>query len=224
MKLTEDQNEPMGRVARRQQRNRQALIRAASAVMSEKGVDAATMLEIAERADVGAGTVYNYFKSKDDLALAVLEEMMHELALNIEMATKAFEDPAQVYAFGVRTVLESATTDVRWKQLLYRSEVIADALFQRMGPFAIRDLRLAADAGRFQIPNAELVWRLTVHAIVGISLAITTEEVPPTAIDQIVVRLLCMTGIGADAAIELSTRPRPVLPSEIVNGTGESRP
>jgi AcrR family transcriptional regulator len=205
--------EPQGRVARRQQRNREALIQAASLVMTEKGVDGATMLEIAERADVGAGTVYNYFKSKDDLAIAVLEEMMHQLALRIEEVTKVFEDPAQVYAFGLRTVLETATTDVRWRQMLFRSEVIADALFRRMGPFAIRDLRRAADAGRFQIPNAELVWRLTAHAIVGIGLAITTEAVPPSSVEQIIVRLLCMTGIGSDAAIELSNRPRPVLPT-----------
>lgn len=210
--LIEDPNAPLGRVARRQQRNREALIQAASRVMTEKGVDGATMLEIAERADVGAGTVYNYFKSKDELAIAVLEEMMHNLALRIEKVTNAFEDPAQVYAFGIRTVLETATTDARWKQLLNRSEVIADALFRRMGPFAIRDLRLASDAGRFQIPNAELVWRLTTHAIVGLGLAITTDAVPANSIDQIVVRLLCMTGIGSDAAIELSTRPRPQLP------------
>ncbi len=213
MSATDEQTEPEGRVARRQRRNREALIRAASAVMSEKGIDAATMLEIAERADVGAGTVYNYFKSKDELAITVLEEMMHDLALRIEEVTGAFEDPADIYAFGIRTVLETATTDVRWKQMLYRSEVISDALFRRMGPFAIRDLRRAADAGRFQVPNPELVWRMTAHAIVGISLAITTDAVPLDTMDQIVVRLLCMTGIGAEAAIELSTRPRPVLAS-----------
>ncbi|MES2246478.1 MAG: TetR/AcrR family transcriptional regulator [Pseudomonadota bacterium] len=211
IKTSAEDDGPVGRVARRQQRTREALVRAARAVMSEKGVEGATMLEIAERADMGAGTVYNYFKSKEDLAIAVLEEMMHGLALRIEEATRSFEDPAQVYAYGIRTVLETATTDVRWKQLLSRSEVIADALFRRMGPFAIRDLRRAADAGRFKIPNAELVWRLTSHAIVGISLAITTDAVPLDSIDQVVVRLLCMTGISADAAIELSQRPRPVL-------------
>lgn len=136
-------------------------------------------------------------------------------AVRIEEATESFDDPAQVYAYGIRTVLETATTDVRWKQLLSRSEVIADALFRRIGPFAIRDLRRAADAGRFKIPNAELVWRLTSHAIVGISLAITTGAVPLDVLDQVVVRLLCMTGISVDSAIELSQRPRPALRSEV---------
>lgn len=205
---------PAGRVARRQSRNRKALIRAASAVMTEKGVDSATMLEIAERADVGAGTVYNYFKSKEELAVAVLEDIMHDLALRIEQVTNTFDDPAQVYAFGIRMVLETATQDERWKQLLNRSEVVADAIFRRMGPFAIRDLRLAANAGRFNLPNAELVWRLSTHAIVGLSLAITKGEIASGAIDQIVERLLCMTGIGAETAIELSKRPRPALAPE----------
>lgn len=214
MKTTDIHPVPPGRVARRRQRTREVLIRAASEVMSEKGVDAATMLEIAERADMGAGTVYNYFKSKEELAIAVLEEMMHGLAVRIEEATQSFEDPAQVYAYGIRTVLETATTDERWKQLLNRSEVMADALFRRIGPFAIRDLRRAADAGRFKIPNAELVWRLTSHAVVGVSLAITTGAVPLDSLDQVVVRLLCMTGLGVDGAIELSQRPRPALRSE----------
>lgn len=213
MNTTHEQIEPQGRVARRQRRNREALVRAASEVMSEKGIDAATMLEIAERADVGAGTVYNYFKSKDALAITVLEEMMHDLALSIEQVTDTFEDPAQVYAFGIRIVLETATTDVRWKQMLYRSEVISDALYRCMGPFAIRDLQRAADAGRFHIPDTALVWRLTAHAIVGISLAITSDALPPESMDQIIERLLCMTGIGAEAAHELALRPRPTLPA-----------
>jgi AcrR family transcriptional regulator len=203
------ETEQEGRVARRQRRNREALVKAAAAIMSEKGVDAATMLEIAELADVGAGTVYNYFKSKDELAIAVLEEMMHDLALRIEKATSDLADPAEVYAFGIRTVLEAATTEISWKQMLYRSEVIADALFRRMGPFAIRDLRNAIGTGHFRMADPELVWHLTAHAIVGASLAITTERLSANVKDEIVVRLLCMTGIGVDAAMELAARPGP---------------
>ncbi len=205
---------PEGRVARRQRRNREALIDAARTIMTDKGVDAATMLEIAQRADVGAGTVYNYFKSKDDLAIAVLETLMHELALRIQAVTDRFEDPAQVYAYGIRTVLDTAITNTHWAQMLNRAEVIADALFRVMGPFAIRDLRLASQAGRFEVSNADLVWRLTSHALIGAGLAITTGQLPASAADQVIVRLLCMTGIGTNAAVELAARPRPALAGE----------
>lgn len=185
-----------GRVARRRKRNLEALLQAGQDVMSEKGIDAATMQEIADRADVGAGTVYNYFKSKDELAIAVLQQIMEQLAIRIEDVTKGFKDPADVYGYGIRTVLETATGDVRWKQLLYRAEVISDTLFNSMGPYAIRDIENAARSSRFHVADAALVWRLACHAIIGVSLEITRGNLPLTAIDETVVRLLCMTGIG----------------------------
>lgn len=205
---------PEGRVARRQRRNREALIRSAREVMAEKGVDAATMLEIAERADVAAGTIYTYFRSKDDLAVAVLETLMHDLAERIEAVTNTFDDPAQVYAFGIRTVLDTATADPRWQALLPHAEVIADALFRVMGPFAIRDMRQASQAGRFEVSNPELVWRLSAHALIGAALAITQGGMPGSIRDQVVTRLLCMTGIGPGAAAELAARDCPPLPGD----------
>ena len=202
----------LGRVARRRQRNHEALIAAGQAVMAEKGIDAATMLEIAEHADVGAGTVYSYFKSKDELAIAVLERLMHDLALKIERVTDTFDDPAQVYAYGVRTVLDTATQDLRWKQLLNRSEVISDAMFRMMGPFAIRDLEKATRAGRFKVDDATLTLKMAAHSIMGVALAVTTGEMRVSVLDETVVGLLCMTGIGREEAIELAARPRPALP------------
>ncbi|MCF3639842.1 TetR/AcrR family transcriptional regulator [Rhizobium sp. TRM95111] len=203
-----------GRVARRQRRNREALLKAGHEVISEKGIDAATMMEIAERADVASGTIYNYFKSKDELAIAVLELVMEQLARRIEDVTNTFADPAQVYAFGIRTVLETATGDMRWRQLLHRSEVIADAIFQRMGPFAIRDVQNATSAGRFSTPDPDLTWRMSCFAIVGVSLAITKDELPASVIDETVVRLLCMAGMSETDSRELASRPRPSLPPE----------
>jgi AcrR family transcriptional regulator len=204
----------LGRVARSQERKREALVQAGYKVMSKKGIDQATMQEIAELADVGAGTIYSYFKSKDDLAIAVMERLMHDLALRIEAVTNTFTDPAQVYAFGIRTVIEAATNDIRWKQLLYRSEVIADAMHRRMGPFAIRDLENATRAGRFKVKDASLTFKMAAYSIVGSCLAIAHEEFSPQAVQEIVVRILCMTGIGEAEAIELANRERPPLPLE----------
>ena len=65
--------------------------------MTEKGIDAATMLEIAELADVGAGTVYNYFESKDELAVCVMERVMHRLAERIDAVDWSKRDPTSLF-------------------------------------------------------------------------------------------------------------------------------
>jgi AcrR family transcriptional regulator len=199
---------------RRKERNRQALIDAGYRVIAEKGIDAATMNEIAERADVGAGTAYNYFASKDDLAMSVLEQVMARLAVRIEAVTDTFTDPGQVYAFGIRTVMTAAITDLRWRWLLRRAEVIAEAMYRVMGPYAIRDLRNAVAAGRYNVEDPELAWRLATHAITGFGLAVCDGKIDPAKIDDTVVDLLGMVGVPRDEAWEIALRPSPALPDE----------
>ena len=45
----------------------ETILAAATAVFGESGVDGARMAEIARRADVAEGTVYLYYKNKQDL-------------------------------------------------------------------------------------------------------------------------------------------------------------
>jgi AcrR family transcriptional regulator len=202
------------RIDRRKRRNRQALIEAGYEVMARKGIDAATMSEIAELADVGAGTVYNYFASKDELAIGVMEQVMNRLAQRIEAVTNSFSDPAQVYAFGIRNVMKAAISDQRWRWLLRRSEVIAGAMYRVMGPYAIRDIRNAVAAGRYRVEDPELAWRQATHAIVGFGLAVCDKHMPPTKIDEAVVNLLGMVGVNRKEAWEIAHRPCPELPGE----------
>ena len=199
---------------RRKRRNREALLAAGHQMMASKGIDAATMAEIAELADVGAGTVYNYFASKDDLAMCVMERVMDLLAQRIEAVTNTFDDPGQVYAFGVRNVMKAATTDRRWRWLLRRSEVIADAMYRVMGPYAIRDIRNAVAAGRYRTEDPELAWRMATHAIVGFSLAVCDQKIYIDKMDDAVVNLLGMLGVPPEEAWEIALRPCPELPSE----------
>src|SRR6516165_4455551 len=202
------------RSERSRRRNREALIEAGYQVITRKGIDAATMSEIAELADVGAGTVYNYFASKDELAMCIMEQVMDRLSQRIEALTNNLIDPAQVYAFGIRNVMIAATTDQRWRWLLRRSEVIAGAMYQVMGPYAIRDIRRACKAGRYSVEDPELAWRQATHAIVGFSIAVCDQNVDPQKIDEAVVNLLGMVGVPRDEAWEIARRPCPELPSE----------
>ena len=55
-------------------RNREKVLAAARAVFAEQGVDA-QMDDVARRADVGVGTVYRHFPTKDALLNALTDEL-----------------------------------------------------------------------------------------------------------------------------------------------------
>lgn len=61
---------------------RRALLEAASLLFKQSGYEAATIGEIAEKADISVGAFYNYFTSKADVLLAIVsmevEEVLHQ--------------------------------------------------------------------------------------------------------------------------------------------------
>jgi AcrR family transcriptional regulator len=70
------------RPSRRERKKLEVLTRiraAALELFNEKGYDATTVEEIAERADVAKATFFNYFPRKDTLLLALSEDMFGEL-------------------------------------------------------------------------------------------------------------------------------------------------
>lgn len=61
-------------------RARQKILKGAQQVFERKGFHAASMELIARQARVSKGLAYNYFRSKEDLLMAVLETWISELA------------------------------------------------------------------------------------------------------------------------------------------------
>jgi len=74
---------------------RDAILRAAIDVFAERGFFSAQVADIARAAGVAAGTVYLYFKSKDDLLVSIFDRSMREgLALG-RAAVADLDDPRE---------------------------------------------------------------------------------------------------------------------------------
>jgi AcrR family transcriptional regulator len=67
------------RTQKRAKRTRKKLKKAALDVFSEKSVDAATVEEITEKADVGKGTLYQHFADKEQMVVTLVEEAVTHL-------------------------------------------------------------------------------------------------------------------------------------------------
>ncbi|MDR7463608.1 MAG: helix-turn-helix domain-containing protein, partial [Armatimonadota bacterium] len=61
---------------RERQARREQILKAAEAVFSEKGFLNATTEEIAQRAEVAVGTLYLYFRSKEEMYVSLLFESL----------------------------------------------------------------------------------------------------------------------------------------------------
>ena len=69
---------------REREARRQAMLDAARTVFAEKGYENARLDEIAERAEFGKGTLYNYFEGgKEDILFALFEDSHADLAEHI---------------------------------------------------------------------------------------------------------------------------------------------
>ena len=74
---------------------RDAILRAATDVFAERGFFNAQVADVAREAGVAAGTVYLYFRSKDDLLVSIFERTMREAFVEGRAAVAAVSDPAE---------------------------------------------------------------------------------------------------------------------------------
>jgi TetR/AcrR family fatty acid metabolism transcriptional regulator len=74
---------------------RDALLRAAIDVFAERGYFNAQVADVARAAGVAAGTVYLYFKSKDDLLVSIFDRSMREGLAAGRAAVADLRDPRE---------------------------------------------------------------------------------------------------------------------------------
>src|SRR5436309_3028711 len=86
---------PANRVERRRERTRRDLLAAAVRVLARKGLHHTKVADIAAAADIGVGTFYLHFPTKDALFDAVVEETVARLKATIDAARAAAPEEEQ---------------------------------------------------------------------------------------------------------------------------------
>ena len=92
---------------------RQRLIEGARQVLHQQGVEKTTLADIAQAADVPAGNVYYYFKTKDELVQAVIDANAHAIETMLASLDRHRSPKARLKAF------LRAITDQRQVAALY---------------------------------------------------------------------------------------------------------
>jgi TetR/AcrR family fatty acid metabolism transcriptional regulator len=71
------------------------ILKAAVKVFAEKGFYNARVSEIAKEADVADGTIYLYFKNKDDILISLFEEEFGQIVENMRQELEKEKNPLQ---------------------------------------------------------------------------------------------------------------------------------
>ncbi len=119
-------SKPVGRRERNKQLKLERIVAAASELFAERGVDEVTTQEIADKADIGAGTLFLYAKTKGELLLLVQNSMYAEALVKGRQAAEGIADPLDAVMAIVRPVVECNRKQVDNGRTYLREIVFGD--------------------------------------------------------------------------------------------------
>lgn len=94
--------EAMGRREKKKILSRQAILKAAQGQFATRGYRETSVADIMEAADLGTGTFYNYFQSKEEVLLALLGDSMEEVEGAVRQSREQGDTAVETLAAGVK--------------------------------------------------------------------------------------------------------------------------
>ena len=141
------------RNARRKRETRERLLDAALRLMAERGMAGVAINEITEAADVGFGSFYNYFDSKEAIYDALIKQVFEDFGDALDRLVQDVADPAEAIAHCIRHTLLRARREPLWGQFLLREGYSLNAITHGLGQRLLRDIGRGVAARRLQAPD-----------------------------------------------------------------------
>jgi TetR/AcrR family transcriptional regulator len=119
-------SQPVGRRERNKQQKLDRITAAARELFAERGVDEVTAQEIADKADIGAGTLFLYAKNKGELLLLVQNSTYADALTQGRRAAETIPDMLDAVMAIVRPVVECNRKQVDNGRTYLREIVFGD--------------------------------------------------------------------------------------------------
>ncbi|MGW6929393.1 TetR/AcrR family transcriptional regulator [Lentzea sp. NPDC054927] len=198
------------RLERRKARTRAALVRAAQEFIAAGRLNA-PILEITQSADVGMGSFYNHFQTKEELFHAALEDALDTFGQVLDSLTGDLDDTAHVFAQSFRLTGRLHRRLPELSKVLLHNGFELTKSGRGLAPRARRDIDAALAAGRFTVADSEMAMVVVAGALLALGQLLHAEpgRDDAAATDQVTEDLLRMLGVPPDEARDISRRPLP---------------
>src|SRR6516162_4859910 len=202
--------ESPNRLERRKQRTRAALIKAAQQLIAEGKVNV-PVLEITQVADVGMGSFYNHFDSKEQLFEAAVADVLDAHGAMLNRLTESIDDPAETFATSFRLTGRLFRRRPQESEILLVNGPALLSSDRGLAPRALRDIKAGADAGRFKVDDPELALAMAGGALLGLGklLRDNPDRDDAGAADAVTQSVLQLLGLSAEEAHAVCQRPLP---------------
>ena len=197
---------PLSRAERRKAATRQKLVDAARVMLAAGTAADASIQEITNAADVGFGSFYNYFDSKDGIAEVVLGEGLEEQKEALFELIDETTDPAETVALAHVFLIEQARGNPTFGRLLVRLDSSHQLLIRALGGRARQDIRDGVAAGRFVTADPEVSFFATGGALLLVMRAVLDGEVGEDAGVRHCEGLLRMLGVAGEEIGDIARR------------------
>jgi AcrR family transcriptional regulator len=205
-----DDSELPNRLERRKQRTRAALVKAAQGLIAEGKVNV-PVLEITRAADVGMGSFYNHFDSKEQLFEAAIADVLDAHGAMLDRLTESIDDPAETFATSFRLTGRLFRQRPRESEILLANGPMLLSSDRGLAPRALRDIKAGAEAGRFKVDDPDLALAMAAGALLGLGklLRDNPDRDDARAADAVTESILRLFGLSAEEAREVCQRPLP---------------
>ena len=204
---------PRSRVDRRKQRTRQALVDAAQQLLAD-GRTNVSIQEITDAADVGFGTFYNHFESKEELFEVALAHTLQSYVDLRDTVVAGIEDPAEIFTVSFRMTGRLQKEHPELVRVLLNTGPRALVHDAGLAPRARRDIAAAKEAGRFDVGDVDLAFMAAGGAMLGLLQLLESDPEADVAAmtDEMTYSVLRMFGMNKRDATRLCRRPLPPAP------------
>lgn len=201
-----------GRVERKRQDARLRIMAVSRDLFAELGFEAVPISLIAEKADIGFGSFYTHFASKQELQQAVIEQSALEWAEQIAAAMGAISDPAAVVSISIRQSALRLAADPAWSGFLMNASFTGLAVWQPMIDFLSEAITRGVTLGRFDVPSRDAMLTAIIGTISMMNHRLLTSETDAGASGEDMVELILrMLGLPPDEARALAHAPLEAL-------------
>ncbi|WP_233526279.1 TetR/AcrR family transcriptional regulator [Actinomadura spongiicola] len=144
-------------VAAHRARQLRTLLDAARALVAEEGIEALSLAALARRVGLSRPSLYEYFRSKDDLVAAIVEEELPRWAAHVETALAGPDDLGGKVEAYIRSQLEVMTDGRHAAAVALVEHALAEPALERIRDGHAQLLRplvtVLEDGG---VPDAEV--------------------------------------------------------------------